>query len=185
MSYKKWLLVATAIFAVGLLLGLIVPSGASELLFEGVISNLEELGGSLAQSSIFTFAFIFIKNAVAVLTSFILSPIRCLVPVLSLTVNGWIISFVASTIAQETSVGFVVSGLLPHGIVEIPALIIAQAAALSFGTMAIQALVKREKRGLLVPSLKSNFRYVLIAIALLLPAAAIETYLTPLLLNMQ
>ena len=97
--------------------------------------------------------------------------------------NGWILSYVASMVAQEKSVSFVLAGVLPHGILEIPALIMAQAAAPSFGTMAMLALVKKEKRGLLLPNMKRNFKYVLIVLALLLPAAIIETYVTPLLLS--
>ena len=185
MNYKKWVFVAIALFGVGLVLGLVTPASFADPLFREIIASLEELGGGLAQSSIFTFVFIFVKNAVAVLVGFILSPVLCLAPILSLTINGWILSYVVSAVAQEKSIGFVLAGLLPHGILEIPALIIAQAAALSFGVMAILALVKKEKRGLLVPNLKRNFRYILIALSLLLPAAAIETYVTPLLLNGQ
>jgi stage II sporulation protein M len=72
--------------------------------------------------------------------------------------------------------------LLPHGIFELPALIIGEAAAFSFGTAAILALFKKERRNLLLPNLKQNLIYLLIAFALLLPAAIIETFVTPLLL---
>jgi len=86
-------------------------------------------------------------------------------------------------VIQEKSLGFVLVGLLPHGIFELPALILGQAAALSFGTMAVLALFKTERRNLLLPSLKKNLTYLMIALALLLPAAIIETYVTPLLLT--
>jgi len=115
--------------------------------------------------------------------SFVLSPILCLAPILSLTVNGWLLAFISSAVAQEESLGFVLAGVLPHGIFELPAIIIGEAAALSFGTMAILALIKRGKRHLLLLNLKQNLRYLLIAIGLLLPAAIIETYATPLLLT--
>jgi len=127
--------------------------------------------------------FIFIKNTSVLLLSFVLSPIFCLVPVLALTANGWLIAFVSTAVVKEKSLGFLLAGLLPHGIFELPALILGQAAALSFGTMAILALVRKERRNLLLPSLKQNLRYLIIACALLLPAAIIETYITPLLLR--
>ncbi|MFC1970975.1 stage II sporulation protein M, partial [Chloroflexota bacterium] len=57
---------------------------------------------------------------------------------------------------------------------------IGEAAALRFGTMAIIALIFNDRRKLLVPSLKQNMRYLLLAIIMLIPAAIIETFVTPL-----
>ena len=181
MSYKRWIFIATGIFGVGLALGLAKPSAIAGLITEE-IALLEELGASITPFSILTLGFIFLKNAVALLASFFLSPILCLVPILSLTMNGWLLSFVAASVAQEESVGFVLAGLLPHGIIELPALIMAQAAALSFGTTVMLAPFIKERRKLLLPNFKKNLKYLLIALALLVPAAIIETYITPLLL---
>jgi len=97
--------------------------------------------------------------------------------------NGSLLGFVSVLGIQERSVGFILSGLLPHGVIEIPALILGQAAALSFGSAAILALFKKERRNLLLPTLKQNFRYVLLALGLLFPAAFIETYVTPLMIT--
>ncbi|HEY51621.1 MAG TPA: stage II sporulation protein M, partial [Dehalococcoidia bacterium] len=72
------------------------------------------------------------------------------------------------------------AGLLPHGVLELPALIIGEAAALSFGAMVIIALISRRRRSQLAPNLKQNVKYMALAFALLLPAAIIETYITPL-----
>ena len=102
---------------------------------------------------------------------------------MALTVNGWLLGFISVMVSQEKSVGFVLAGLLPHGIFELPALILGEAAALSFGAVVILALFKKERRSLLLPSLKQNLKYLMIALALLLPAAIIETYVTPLLLT--
>ena len=68
-------------------------------------------------------------------------------------------------------------------IFELPALILGEAAALSFGTVVIRALFKSERRNLVLPNLKQNLKYLMVAFALLLPAAIIETYITPLLLT--
>ena len=84
---------------------------------------------------------------------------------------------------QQESVGLVLAALLPHGVFELPALIIGEAAALSFGTMAIIALISKEKRKLLLPNLKQNLRYLRLACILLVPAAIIETFATPLLIG--
>jgi stage II sporulation protein M len=86
-------------------------------------------------------------------------------------------------VIEQESVGLLLAGLLPHGIFELPALIIGEAAALSFGSMAIIALISKKRRDQLSPNLKRNLKYLALAFALLLPAAIIETYITPLLLG--
>jgi len=181
MSYKKWVLVAVSLFGVGLVMGLAIPPNFN--LAGEALASLEELGQLLAPFSILTAILIFVKNASTLVFSFILSPLLCLVPIISLTVNGCIVSLVSTVVVQEKSLGFLLVGLLPHGIFELPAFIIGQAAALSFGAMVLVALFKKEKRGLLSGSLKQNLKYLALALALLLPAAILETYVTPWLLT--
>lgn len=183
MSYKRWILVAVFLFGIGLIFGLAAPTGITSLLGED-IADLGELGDILASLPLaLTALFIFIKNVSTLLISFILSPIFCLFPILALTVNGWVIALVSALVIQEESLSYLLAGLLPHGVFELPAFILGEAAALSFGTMVIVALFRKERRNLLLPNLKQNSRYLMIAIALLLPAAIIETYVTPLLLT--
>lgn len=183
MSYKRWVIFTTALFGVGLVLGLAIPPGLFNPL-AGTLTGLEELADllmSLPKSVIFVI--IFANNALALLSSFILSPILGLMPIMALIINGWLLAFISAAVVQEKSLGFVLAGLLPHGIIELPAFILGEAAALSFGTAVMLALFKKERRSRLLPNLKQNLRYLLIAIALLLPAAIIETYVTPLFLT--
>jgi len=182
LGYKRWVLVAIIFFGIGLMLGFSTPDGLTDLI-SAEIGALQELAGIIVPFSFLTFIFIFVKNVSSLLISFVLSPILCLTPVLSLVLNGWIIAFVSALVAQQESLGFVFAGLAPHGIFELPAFIMGQAAALNFGTMVILALFKKERRSLLLPGLKKSLMYLMIAVALLLPAAVIETYITPLLLT--
>ena len=147
------------------------------------IAALEELSDILTPFSVLTVIIIFMKNVSVLVLSFVLSPIFCLVPILSLTVNGWLLAFISVAVVQEESIGYVLAGLLPHGIFELPAFIMGQAAALSFGTVAILAVFKEERRNQLLSNLKQGLRHLMIAFALLLPAAIIETYITPLFLT--
>ena len=182
MSYKRWIVVAVCLFGIGFGIGLAMPTGLTDLLSEE-LAALGELGARLAPFQIFTAIFILVKNISAVLLSFMLSPILCLFPVMALIFNGLVISFVSAIVVQEKSIGFVLAGLLPHGIIELPAFIIGEAAALSFGTMVMLALFKKEARGQLPLNLRRNLRYLVITFALFLPAAIIETYVTPLFLS--
>ena len=182
MNYKKWVFIAIFLFGIGLVIGLATPTSAINLLSEDVAA-LQELGSILVPFRFLTVILILAKNVSALLLSFALSPIFCLMPILALTVNGWLIAFISAIVIQEESLGFVLAGLLPHGIFELPAFILGEAAALSFGAMAILALFKKERRNLLLPSLKRNLRYLMVALVLLVPAAIVEIYITPLLLN--
>jgi len=183
MSYKWWVLIAIFLFGVGILLGLVVPTSIAELPAED-ISDLVELADFLSTLPKWAvFLIILFKNVSALLISFILSPLLCLVPIIALVVNGWLIGLVSTTVLQEESLGYLLAGLLPHGIFEIPAFVIAEAVALSFGTALILALFKKERRNLLVPHFRHNLKYLAIALALLLPAAIIEAYITPMFLS--
>ncbi len=182
MSYKRWVFAATFLFSAGLAFGLTAEADAAGFA-SADITALEELAELLASLPLALVALIiFIKNTSVLLLSFALSPILVLVPVLALTFNGWFIGLVSIVVIGEESLGFLLSGLLPHGIFEIPALILGQAAALSFGTTLMLALFSQERRNHLLPGLKRDLKYLMIALALLLPAAIIETYITPLLL---
>ena len=125
---------------------------------------------------------IFVKNASALLFGFVFGPLLCLVPIITLLTNGLLLSAVSIMVGQEKSFVFLLGGILPHGIFELPAFIIGEAAALSFSVMVIVALVKGELRKRFWPGLKHNARYLVIALALLVPAAVIETFITPLVL---
>ena len=182
MSYSRCVIVAILLFGIGFTLGLAFQASIPNIFAED-LGTLEQLTSILAPFTVVMAAVIFVKNTVALVISFILSPIFCLAPIIALIVNGGLVAFVSSVVISEKSLGFLLAGLLPHGVFEIPALIMGEAAALHFGTMATVALFKKEKRGLLVPSLKKNMRYLILALALLIPAAIVETYITPLLLG--
>jgi len=182
MNYKWWILAAILLFGIGLILGLVTPTGIANLISKDIDTALKEISGMVVPFSILTFVFIFVKNASALLISFALSPIFCLVPILTLTINGWVIALVSASVIQEKSVSYLLAGLLPHGIIELPAFIIGEAAALSFGAMLMLAPFRKKGERLSLPRLKQNLMYLAIALGLLLPAAIIETFVTPLLL---
>ena len=182
MSFRWWVLITGCLlgigFGVGLVLTLTMPFQVAGLLSEE-LAALRQLAEMLSPYQTRTAIIIFIQNSSTLLLSFMFSPVLCLLPVLLLLFNGLVIGFISVFAAQQESIGFVLLGLLPHGILEIPAIIIGEAAALSFGAMAVLALFSKERRILLIPNLKQNLKYLAIAGILLVPAAIIETFVTP------
>lgn len=184
--FRIWVFVAIGFFAAGIAAGiafsLTIPDDTVAF-FSDELAYFSDLGDILEPSQISTFFFILINNIYALLYTFIFSPLLCLLPVFSLLLNGSIISLVGVLVAQERSVGFVVAGLLPHGIIEVPAFLLGEAAALGFGFAVMAALFSAKRRPQLLPTFRHNIRYVIIAIIMMVPAAIIETWITPLLLS--
>jgi stage II sporulation protein M len=166
-------------FVTGLLIGLFWPDTFRNL-FAGQISGLRNIANFYGPFHFVTFLFIFFKNALSLLATFILSPFLDIVPLISLFVNGWLLGFVAVLASEKTGVLFILLAILPHGIFELSAFFIGEAAALDFGSAVLIAIFKREKRAGLAENLKQNTMRLLFALALLIPAAVIETYVTPL-----
>jgi stage II sporulation protein M len=181
--YRYWVLIAAGLFAIGIGIGLIIgfmrPTGMVSL-FSEELSALTELGTMFQPFKATTALFIFFKNASTLLISFIFSPILCLLPVMALLLNSALISFVSVIVAQEESLALLMAGMLPHGIFEIPAIIIGEAAALNFGATIIITLFTKKERRPLSSQWKQSLRYLFIAFILLIPAAIIETFVTPL-----
>jgi stage II sporulation protein M len=181
LSYKSWIIIAASLFTIGIATGFFIPTDSNRLLSQE-LAALQQLGAILGPFKITTAIFIFLKNVLAITISFIFSPLLCLFPVTALSINGALISVVAELVLQQKSVGFLLAGLVPHGIFELPALIIGEAASLSFGTMIILAAFKKDLRERIPANFKQNIKLLILAFVLLVPAAIIETYVTPLLL---
>ncbi|MEN8614793.1 stage II sporulation protein M [Dehalogenimonas sp. THU2] len=176
MNFRVWLYIAAGLFAAGLLLGTVLPADAvaEELT---VFDNLAEEVSSM--SGIEIFFFILIRNVTAFLTAFFFSPLLLLVPIGSLLLNGAFITIVSRLVLEERSIGFLIAGIMPHGIIEIPAFIFALAASLSFGFAVLRGLFKSGYRDRVAPELKANLRRLGLALLLLIPAALIESFITP------
>jgi len=123
-NYRRWIFIAILLFGIGLTAGLITPTSIASFISEDINATLKEISSNVVPFSVLTVIFIFIKNASALLISFAFSPILCLLPILALILNGWVIAFVSNIVLQEKSLSFLLAGLLPHGIFELPAFII-------------------------------------------------------------
>jgi stage II sporulation protein M len=180
--YKLWLLIAIGLFAIGIAAGVVIsltmPVDTLDFFSED-LESLAEIGSFFEPFTATLAVFIFFKNAIALLFSFIFSPILCLIPIFSLLLNSTLIPVALMIVAEEESIGYILAGILPHGIIEISAFIIGEAAALHFGFMCIITIFSKDKSKLL-PAFKKDLKYLVFALILLVPAAIIETFVTPL-----
>lgn len=172
-------LVAAAIFAAAGVLGWIYADQAAPLLMpsveglENIARAAADLGPDLRSPALVTL--IFLKNLSVAGFLVLLGYIVLALPAfLVLVVNGGLIGVVAHSITAE---GFPIAaffaGLVLHGIFELPAIFLAAgfAFAVVTGRFARQGL----------PTLRTRLGFILkTIIPLLLIAAVIEVYLTPL-----
>jgi stage II sporulation protein M len=186
MRFRFWVCISAGLFAAGVILGFLadayMPDSVVSTL-SGQMASLEQLSQMLQPFEAGTALFIFLKNLSVLVFGCLFAPLLGLFPALSLLANGTLLSFVAVIVARETSAGLVLAAILPHGIFEIPAIVIGEAAAFSIGFALIMAVFKPERRAGLEQEMKRSLRYLLIAGVLLVPASVIETFVTPLLLR--
>ncbi len=177
---KPFIMLSLALFALSVLAGVIYyiinPSYAL-----GTLSGLEDIVDLIKDFSIIEIMlFIFINNAVKMLFAILLGFALGIFPFFFLVMNGFIIGVFAHFQTVENGLLFIMAGLLPHGIIEIPLLIVSSAIGLKIGYVAMQFLRSRpgaELRSEINKGVRFYFRWMLPLVFL---AAAIETFITPL-----
>jgi stage II sporulation protein M len=125
---------------------------------------------------------IFVNNAVKAGGVILLGVLLGIPPFIFLVTNGLVVGVAIYQIAAERGLGFVLAGLAPHGVVELPALLVATALGLGMGVEVSRWLRRRPSRvrRRLGRSVRIYLFWVAPALAV---AAVIEVLVTPLLLG--
>jgi stage II sporulation protein M len=125
---------------------------------------------------------IFLKNLAACAMSVLLGLGLGIMPLLVVTSNGILIGVVSYTALQRASPLFLLAGILPHGIIELPVVLISIAMGFRLGHLLILSLLGEDVS--LVEEVKTSIRLLFMRFApLLFVAAAIETFITPLVMS--
>ncbi len=154
------------------------PSMA-EALRESFSSRFESI---MTMNPLFIMITIFLNNAFVSLLFLVLGLALGVLPVLFIAFNGYLVGVISYLVAQERGLLFILLALLPHGILELPMVFLAAAIGLRLGHQVFSAFIgkpthiKREFR----EGLMFYFRWIL---PILLVAAIIETFITPLILS--
>lgn len=188
---------STILFLAGMVIGGTNP--AFKAFLDGQLEGLGKLADMIDNSSNPTLTmiiFIFLNNAIKSVVVMYLGAMFGILPFFFLVVNGMMIGYLLKTTADLHGGGYVmeiiVKGLLPHGILEIPAIIIACAYGMRFGVLVLKAggslVFARSKSSGLGRELESfTIRTVPMVVYLtitLLIAAVIESTITTWLLTL-
>ncbi len=174
--------IATGIFVFFIALGWFFPQAAKPLLQPG----WESLAGTIEQTeqldvqfqSIGLAVFIFLKNlSVAAIIVLIGHFLLATPTVFILAVNGGLVGLLARIFIESglAPIAFL-AGVAPHGIIELPTIWLAAGLALS--------AAHRRLQGKSIPGFIERAQFLILIIApLLLVAAFIEVFITPLILT--
>lgn len=140
---KHYIIAATAVFLAGCVLGA-MDRGLDAMLY----SNVESLGAlvdSLEASDnprLYMFLFIFFNNAIKSIFFVFLGAAFAVVPLFVLVFNGMVLGFLLLHPNQTASFWeLLIKGILPHGIIELPAVILACAYGIRFGGLMAKGLL--------------------------------------------
>ncbi|WP_246096677.1 stage II sporulation protein M [Paenibacillus sinopodophylli] len=189
---NSYIAFGTILFLAGMVIGGTNPAFKSFL--DGQLEGLGKIAEMIDDSSnptLTMFIFIFLNNAVKSIVIMYLGAMLGILPIFFLVVNGMVIGYLLKATADLHGGAYVfeliVKGLLPHGILEIPAIIIACAYGMRFGVLVLKALgsllFARSKSGRLGEELEGFVArtvpmMVVLTITLLIAAVIESTFTT-------
>lgn len=176
------LILATSIFFISLVLGTLIGQNTVEALMRQLGAVLEPLAWT-GKLSILLVLLIFINNAIKALGLVFLGILLGLPPVFFIGLNGFVLGALGSALESVGGWRYVMASFVPHGVIEIPVILLATALGLTVGVESLRWLVRRESRvkSQLSDCLKVYLRWILPGLAV---AAIIEVFVTPLLIGL-
>lgn len=131
---------------------------------------------------ILIFTYIFLRNSINTLIATAAGFFFGLFPLFFVFINGYIVGLVIYVKGIEMGFGKVLLYILPHGVIEIPAILLANSYGVWLGK---QFYGKLRGRSI---SMKTSFlavfrKYLRIVVPLLLLAAMVEAFITPLVIT--
>jgi stage II sporulation protein M len=127
---------------------------------------------------------IFLNNSLKTLVVILLGPLLGIAPVIFLVMNGAILGAVMPVAAASRGVWPSIMTIFPHGVIELPAVFLGTSIGLRLGAHAWRRLKGQADRSLISEFGDGLRIYFTIIIPLLAVAAAIEVYVTPMVVGL-
>ena len=159
----------------GLYLGDRVPGEALDEVLE-MLPAIENL------SPLTLFLFIVLNNVIKSFLWMVLGVIFSLPSLFFTIFNGFIIGWFSYSVQLEHGLRFTAAALVPHGIIEIPTILLSSAAGMGLGYQMINLLRKRS--GLRAEFKKALSLFIWRIAPLLLLAAVVEMTVTPVVVSL-
>ena len=147
-------------------------------LFEQIMTEYSELGEA---GPVTLFLIIFFNNIIITFVMMMLGIFFSLTPIFFVWANGFIFGLAAPTLSSSLGIITVALGILPHGIIEIPAALLSAGYGIWLGKKSYRTLRYKEP---LLPSIRQASRgYFQYILPLFFVAAFIEAFFTKFILD--
>jgi stage II sporulation protein M len=173
-TIKPYILILTLIFAVSFLAGILAPSSIRQQMtevFQAVVGNYGGLAGGML------FFNILVQNVMATIFVLISGVLGGIIPTFAIGSNAFGLGVLYRQAAEVAGYSKAALKVLPYGVFEIPALLIAASYGLWLGVTAVRRMRGKESTLLRVNIEHAFRRYFAVVFPLLIVAAAIETAL--------
>ena len=184
---KHYFIAVLGTFIIGIYLGYSNPEQYHFLLHaqSDRLSGIAQSLSKMEHKQLWIFGFIFLNNTLVSILMVFSGVFFALIPLYALLSNGMLLGFTADNAVAEHSLFWFMKGVLHHGIIEIPAILIACAYGLRFGLLAIEGILffpfagRRAINGAkMLRFLKLTLPLMGVLAGLMLIAALIESFVT-------
>jgi Uncharacterized membrane protein len=183
---KPYVIFATMIFFASIIVGAAAQAPVDWL--DKQLLQLQDMAREASESSNpqqTMFTTILSNNIYASLMSMFMGLMAGIMPIATLVLNGMIMGYLFGNVADQgiNIWPSIVKGILPHGVLEIPAILIACAYGVQLGVTLLRGIFgslfgKTDPWGKFKVSIRGIIPAVLLIVVLLLGAAAIESTFT-------
>jgi len=173
-TIKPYILILTLIFVTAFLAGTLAPSSTRQQTtdaFQVVADNYRGLAGGKL------FFTILLHNVMATIFLLISGVLVGIIPIFAIGANGFLLGVVYRQTAEVAGYSKAALKVLPHGVFELPALLIAASYGLWLGVMVARWMRGKESTRLRIHIEHAFRRYFAVVFPLLIVAAGIETAL--------
>lgn len=148
-----------------------------------VLSKLAEIFGPINEMGPFSqLLVIFLNNALTAFLALILGLALAIPPLMIVFSNGVLLGLLAFFIQDAASWKLFLAGILPHGIIELPLIILVVSIGFKLGWLVLKKIFKKDNEIVKEINLALIF-FLRIILPLLLLAALLEVFITPLFLH--
>jgi stage II sporulation protein M len=186
-AMRHYVIAAALVFILGVILGY-SDSSSYDILIKAQMDQMQDMVDGIKQSDHqqwSLFSHIILNNLLASAMAILLGLFFGLIPLYYLVSNGLLVGYLAANRGEGETIFFFLKGVLPHGIIEIPAFILACAVGLRLGSLILQSigglfsLERRERVQIKFRAfVKQLVPMVILIMAMMLIAAIIESTLT-------
>jgi stage II sporulation protein M len=180
-AIRPYILLSVCLFLAAAALGFVFSIRHPELAAATVGDVAEKLRWILELSPEKMMLAIFVNNLFASAMALLLGVGFGIIPLIVVVVNGLVMGLVVHQAILAAGLAFVIVAILPHGIIELPTVLVCIGVGFRLGHLMILTLLGRG--GDLGGELKAALRLLRWVVLFLFIAAAIETFITPFLIQ--